>query len=140
LFGQLSTSPITTSIKSTEPEINVDIYSPEASHQTYSKLEQLASEIIRAGYSVIVDAAFLKFEQRKLFQRLAKQLQVPYTIVEVTASVEMLRQRIVDRKGDISDATLSVLEHQLAHYKPLHNSEVDFAVSVNSEKALDINL
>ncbi|MDA3868351.1 MAG: AAA family ATPase, partial [Gammaproteobacteria bacterium] len=44
----------------TSDKIDAGIYSPQATQQTYAKLLELASQVIAAGYSVIVDAAFLK--------------------------------------------------------------------------------
>jgi len=117
--------------------INRGIYTKEVSQQTYDKLLLLASEIITAGFSVIVDAAFLKHRQRKPFQDLAKQLSVPYVILEVTAHVDVLRERIVARKNDVSDADLAVLNHQILEWKALHQDELKSAISINTEEPLD---
>ncbi len=120
-------------------EINTGIYSAQASQQTYAKLLELAEEIILSGYTVIVDAAFLDAAQRIPFCALAGRLVVPYIILEVTAPVEVLRQRIVKRKQGVSDADLSVLEHQLANSQPLHKDELSSTVFVNTAEFLDIN-
>ncbi|MBT8119236.1 MAG: AAA family ATPase [Gammaproteobacteria bacterium] len=120
-------------------EIDQGIYSAQASEQTYSRLQQLASEIIRSGYSVIVDAAFLKHEQRYPFQLLAESLAVRYNILEITAPADTLRQRIIARRNDVSDADLAVLEHQLSHWKPLSEDELRSVMHVNTAEhvALD---
>ena len=123
----------------TPGKIDSGIYSAQASVQTYKKLAELAAEIIRAGYIVIVDAAFLKHEQRKPFQLLAKHLAVSYIIMEITAPAEVLRQRINKRKNDVSDADLSVLEHQLANWQALQKGESKSAVSINTADVLDID-
>ena len=137
LFGIDSTSHI--SNDKTPGEIDSGIYSAQASLQTYNKLAELASDIICAGYSVIVDAAFLKHEQREPFQQLAKRLEVSYIIMEITAPAEVLRQRIKQRKNDVSDADLMVLEHQLASWKALQKDEGNSAVSINTADVLDID-
>jgi hypothetical protein len=118
--------------------IDAGLYSQQASQQTYEKLAELSSQIIQIGFSVIVDAAFLKYEQRKVFQQLANQLSVPYCILEVTAPVEVLRKRIVARKNDASDANLDVLEHQLSTLIPLQVEESDATVIINTDNPLDI--
>ncbi len=120
-------------------EINAGIYSAAASLQTYAKLLGLAEGILRSGYTVIVDAAFLTYAQRKPFCKLANRLSVPYLIVEVTAPVEVLRQRIVERKQDVSDADLAVLEYQLQNWEPLSKDEVPSVISVNTSESFDIN-
>jgi len=121
-------------------KINSGIYSANASQKTYAKLLELASRVLSAGYSVIVDAAFLKHEQREPFQLLAERLAVSYTIIEVTAPVEILRQRIVERKHDVSDADLAVLEHQLLHWQPLLEDEMSMSISVNTGDMVDVDV
>jgi len=118
-------------------KIDSGIYSAKASEQTYARLAMLATTIIDAGYSVIVDAAFLKHEQREPFQRLAGVLDVPYIILEVTAPDDVLRSRIKQRKNDVSDADLAVLEHQLSNWRPLHENETATVITVNSTVKLD---
>ena len=120
-------------------EINNGVYSAEASQQTYQKLLELAEHVIKAGYSAIIDAAFLKYEQRAPFEQLAKNLNTPYIILEATAADEVLRQRIMDRQNDVSDADLAVLEHQLSNWQTLHSNELVNTVSVQTDQALDIN-
>ncbi len=137
LFDTLSTAD---NLENKKPdEINSGIYTKDASQQTYAKLAELASRVINAGYNVIVDAAFLKHEQRESFQALAERLAVTYIIIEVNASANTLRQRIIKRQHDISDADLTVLEHQLNNWQPLHEDELNHTVSVDTEKVLEIN-
>ena len=121
-------------------EINAGIYSTQASQQTYAKLAELTSQVISAGYSVIVDAAFLKHEQREPFQELAEHLGVAYIILEITAPADVLRQRIVERQNDASDADLAVLEHQLANWQPLDDDEKNNALSVNTGDVFEIDV
>ena len=123
----------------TANKIDNGIYSAEASQLTYTHLSALATTIIDAGFSVIIDAAFLKHVQRVPFQKLAGYLNVHYVILEVTAPDEVLRTRIKQRKNDISDADLSVLEHQLSSWQPLRESEMATIITVNSTLALDAN-
>lgn len=120
-------------------DIDAGIYTTQASEKTYAKLLELASKVISAGYSVIVDAAFLKYEQRQPFLQLAKSLAVPCVILEVTAPAEVLRQRIIARKNDVSDAGLAVLEHQLNSWQPLHEEEKKNAVVVDTTEKLQID-
>lgn len=126
--------------ENTSNEIDSGLYSKQASQKTYEKLSELASQIIGAGYSVIVDATFLKNEQCEFFYSLAQRLDVPCIIVETTAPDEILRQRIRQRKNDVSDADLAVLEYQLAHRQPLSRSEAGSLISLDTSHELDMNL
>jgi len=118
--------------------LDTGVYSELASQQTYAKLAELAAQVIDAGYSVLIDAAFLQHKQRKVFQQLASRLGVSYIILAVTAPPEVLRQRIIERKNDISEANLSVLEHQLTNCKPPRDDEKSMTINVNNEYKIDI--
>jgi len=119
--------------------INEGIYSAQASVATYGRLIECATSVLSAGYSAIIDAAFLKPEQRLPFQQLAEQLGVGYVILEVTAADEVLRQRILARKNDVSDADLDVLNYQLENWQPLTADESEHAIEVNTEQAIDLS-
>ena len=118
--------------------IDAGIYTQQSSQKTDEKLNELSVLILNAGYSVIVDAAFLRHEQRVQFQLLAERLAVPYFIVETRAPAAVLRERIMKRKHDVSDADLAVLEHQLAGWQPLSNDETDRAVVVDTSETLEL--
>lgn len=118
-------------------EIGEGIYSVKAGVKTYAKLRLLAETVVEAGFTVIIDAAFLKYEQRQPFRELAHQLQVPFIILEFTASAETLRQRIKARTQDVSDADLSILEHQLATSTPLLDTEISSLIKIDTEADFD---
>ena len=113
------------------------IYSAEATKRTYERLRELAATVLDAGYSVIVDATFLRREQREPFERLAREKGVGYTLLEFSATTETLRRRILQRRGDASDADLAVLEHQLAGYEPLAGDEQARCVKIDTEMPFD---
>lgn len=113
--------------------INQGIYKPAATKKTYARLIELAGLVIDAGYTVIIDAANLSHDQRSLFQNLASQKQVPYIILEFTASPATLRTRIMERKNDVSDADLTVLEQQLDRWQPLSEDEHAYAITIDTE-------
>jgi len=109
-----------------------DIYTKEISIKLYDKLEQLSKMVINAGYSVIIDAAFLEKDKRDQFKALAKSQNAEFFILSFTVSDDILRQRITQRTGDASDADLSVLETQLLNFRPLERSEKTYSHSINT--------
>jgi hypothetical protein len=110
------------------------IYSADATNKTYFKLLQLAEVILDAGLPVIVDATFSAIEQRKLFKELAIKKQARYIILEFVAADETLKQRIRDRKNDVSDADLTILENQLKHWQPLQQDEKLDSILIDTEE------
>jgi predicted kinase len=117
--------------------IDQGIYSTDAGVKTYARLNQLAGAVLDAGFPVIIDAAFLKPDQRQPFLQLAREKQVPFIILEFTASADTLRARIKARAHDVSDADLAVLEHQLVSTQPLADDEVHFRIAVDTEAPFD---
>jgi len=101
------------------------LYSSSNSEATYQLLAEYASELLRAGHSVIVDATFLQRSRRDLFVRLADLEQVPYHLVHLEAAEEDLRQGIAARTetGDASEADGQVLDLQMRTQDELSSSE-----------------
>ncbi len=102
------------------------IYSHDATRRTYDRLSQLAAGILRAGYGVVVDATFLKREQRDQFARLARTAGCPFQILDFQADLPTLQQRILVRRSfnaGASDADLQVLKLQLQNQEMLDDSE-----------------
>ena len=102
------------------------IYAADAHLRTYTRLHMLAEMLLRAGWSVIVDATFLRRADRDAFRRLAQDLGVPFAILAPQATPVQLRERIRARRaqgGDASEATLEVLEQQMRTVEPLGPDE-----------------
>ncbi len=111
------------------------LYSTEITQATYDHLMETAGRVLRAGYSVIVDAAFLKAGQRQLFMQLAAELEMPCVILDCVAPDELLRERVLARQQegvDPSDADLRVLEMQMKNRDPLNERELCRRVEVDT--------
>ena len=121
--------------------LDAGIYTASASEQTYTRLLKLAEVILRAGHSVIADATFLKRAQRAAFQSLAKRLDVPFSILTCEVDESELRRRVNARSkagGDVSEANVDVLTHQLLTQEPLDQDEMGSALVVKQSATLTI--
>ncbi len=119
LFGLASTAR-------SDSGSNAGIYSVKASTDTYGRLRQLAELLLRAGWSVIVDATFLKRAERADFRQLAAQTGAVFGILAPPATPAQLRERIRARAAlgrDASEATLEVLTQQVRTLEPLTPDE-----------------
>lgn len=115
-------------------------YSSHASFRTYQRLQATARAAIRCSYPVVVDATFLRRDDRQRFLAMGKELRIPTIIVSCSAPGHVLRQRIIQRHArgrDASDADLAVLEKQLAEFEPLDSNESSVAVEVNDSSDLE---
>lgn len=117
--------------------LDAGLYQPGASERTYARLAELARLVIAAGYPAVVDAAFLKREQRERFAGLAQAAGVRFLIAACTAAPATLRARVAAREReahDASEAGLAVLEHQYATEEPLAQDETEHTLSIAAER------
>ena len=106
--------------------IDGGIYAGDAHARTYARLREQAAGLLQAGWSVIVDATFLRRTDRDTFRALAREMRVPFSILAPQATPEQLRARILARAAqgrDASEATLEVLAQQLRTLEPLSADE-----------------
>lgn len=116
-------------------------YTAELTARTYTRLIELAETAIAAGYVAVVDATFLRREQRGRFAALAARLGVPFVIIDCSAPVDVLRARVERRRGrsgNVSDAGMAVLDAQLASREPLTEREREAAVAAGGAEGLDV--
>lgn len=113
------------------------IYDPAITDRTYERLLAIAAELLAAGYPVIVDATFAAREHRQRFRELADELGIPFHILDFQTPPALLRQRIIARQADMSDANLAVLEHQLAHWRPLDADEEPVRLVIDTTQTIN---
>lgn len=114
--------------------IRKGIYSTTASEKTYDRLNQLADIILDAGFSVIVDATFIRQADRHQIAQLAARWQCPFKILDFKLNEELLRKRIkqrLKRGGSLSDADEKVLEFQLTSAQPLTAAEKNIRIAID---------
>ncbi len=122
------------------PQPGSDLYGATATRRTYARLGELADNLLAAGLPVVVDAAFLRRDERAAMRALAARLGVNFSIVVCTAEPAQLQARIVQRLQagkDPSDATLEVLAQQQGVQEPLTPDEHAHAVQVVNDGALE---
>lgn len=88
-------------------------YSQESSDRVYAAMLAEARQVIAAGYTVILDAAFLREDERQAVAALAGDLRVPSMGVWLDVPAPILAARIAQRRHDASDADAAVLSRQL---------------------------
>ncbi len=98
----------------------LDLYGAAMNKRTYRALFTCAKQALAAGFSVILDATFLRREDRDHVRQLAQTMAVNSRMLWLDVDEKILRRHIRQRiqKGkDVSDADLRVLDMQLAHYR-----------------------
>ena len=124
----------------TRSRIASDLYGPDATLATYARLAEAAKVVAASGFTAIVDAAFLLRSQRAGLQMAAANAGVPIAVIHVTVPESVLRARIAQRMAkalDASEASLQVLDHQIATAEKIRDEEELPVVSLDGGKALD---
>ena len=107
-------------------QLDAGIYSEQASEATYLRLHSLAGAALNAGFSVVIDATYLKQLYRQAAWQVAESTGVPFMILSCEAPDAVIEQWLTQRQaegGDPSDATMAVIKAQQASREPLTESE-----------------
>ncbi|WP_234830001.1 bifunctional aminoglycoside phosphotransferase/ATP-binding protein, partial [Pseudomonas savastanoi] len=103
-----------------------EMYGAQANDATYAHLHELAGITLRAGFSVVIDATYLKHGQRDAAAKVAENTGVPFMILDCEAPQAVIAGWLAQRQAqnnDPSDATLEVIEAQQANREPLSAEE-----------------
>ena len=107
--------------ESREEPIDAGIYSPDITERTYQRMLEEARPHLERGRPVLLDATYLRREQRAEAARLAAQTGSRFLALECRASERLIRQRLARRRDEpkaVSDGRLEVYEAQKARYEP----------------------
>ena len=88
-------------------------YTPEASTRVYGVMLDEARAALGAGASVVLDAVFLRPQERGEAEALARRTGARFLGLWMEAPEDVLRARLRGRNGDASDADEAVLDVQL---------------------------
>ena len=90
-----------------------ETYTPQVSERVYGEMLGIARRVLGAGRSVVLDAVFLRPEERDAAGALAAELQAPFHGAWLQGASQTLRGRLAARSGDASDAVPATLDEQL---------------------------
>jgi len=117
----------------------LDLYGAPATRATYARLLEAAQASLEGGWPTIVDAAFLKRDERAGFASLAAASAAPFAILDCRGALPRLRRRIEARRmrgGDASEADVAVLYSLAASAEPLDAAESERAIAVDAGHAV----
>jgi len=121
----------------TSADLGAGLYAAAASARTYARLAEIARTALSAGFSVVIDAAFLESERREAFLELGLEQGAVPMVLACQAPPDVLRQRVATRRGDPSDAGLEVLEAQLSRPIAIGPLESRYRMNVNTAGEID---
>jgi len=119
-----------------------DLYSAETSASTYQRLNDLAAIVLRAGFPVVIDATYLKLQQRLATAKVAEAIGAPFLILDCAAPMAVIESWLAQRQAqndDPSDATMEVIKAQQANREPLTADETKRSRHVETNISGDLD-
>lgn len=113
-----------------------EIYTKEMTEKTYSRLLELGVKLADQGWNVILDAKYDREVLRKQAIAQATQKNIPIQIINCTAPVEVIQERLKNRTGDIADATVDLLPSQIKQFEPFTQEEEPYITVVDTTQPL----
>ena len=123
-------------------QLHGGIYSPQASASVYQHLHQLAHAALHAGFPVVIDATYLKLEQRTAAAQTAEACGAPFLILDCQAPDSVIAEWLTQRQAagqDPSDATLAIIEAQHASREALSDEERQQSKRVDTHDASSLD-
>ena len=87
-------------------------YAPDVTERIYRMLYERTRHLTGQGFSVIIDAAFLRETERSELSAEARKINADFRPIFLTADLAIRLDRIGSRKRDASDATREVASDQ----------------------------
>ncbi len=117
----------------------INLYSKELTHWLFNIwLPCITQRCLSGGQTTIVDATFLKRNERNIMLNLAKSMRVPFAILTCECSDLNAKRRIKERElntSDPSDASFDVRKRQKEYIEELSQEELLFNLKFNEEKS-----
>lgn len=111
-----------------------ELYTAEMTHKTYARLLSLGIMLATQGYPVILDAKYDRQQLRQAAIAAAESEQLPLQILHCTAPIELLQERLQNRRGDIADATADLLSAQQAAAEPFTQIEQSYVKTIDTSQ------
>lgn len=110
------------------------IYSAAMTQKTYDRLLELGIMLAQAGFTVILDAKYDRLAYRQPAINRANSLDLPLKIIQCTAPEPVLRDRLNQRQGDVSDATADLIASQQKNAEAFTDEEQAYVTTIDTSR------
>ncbi|NEP00072.1 MAG: AAA family ATPase [Symploca sp. SIO2E9] len=109
-----------------------ELYTPAMTQKTYQRLLELGIKLANLGFPVILDAKYDKLALRGEVIAQANSYRLPVQIIHCIAPESVLRDRLLSRTNDVSDATADLIEQQQAAAEAFTDAEKSLVISLDT--------
>ena len=111
-------------------------YGTEFTDRVHNEVLQRAELALQSGRSVILDTTFRSARLRHAARALAERFRARFVLAECQAPEAVLRERLRQRAGAVSDAQEELLPRVMAEYEPVRELGADQHVRVDTTQPL----
>jgi uncharacterized protein len=108
------------------------LYTPEMTAKTYQQVLSLGAKLATQGFTVILDAKYDRQSLRTAVIDLAQSEGIQLDIIHCTAPASVLFDRLAQRTGDITDATVDLLASQQANWEDFTTVERSYVTVIDT--------
>lgn len=114
---------------------NEGLYSPEMNRRTYEEVCRRAEHLLKAGFSVAIDGAFKKQDERLLVIRLAERTAANLLFLETTCDPADQRRRLEKRQlhSTRSDGRVELMEEQRLDFEPPNPESIELFQEMSTD-------
>jgi len=118
------------------------IYSAELSRKTYDKMFSEARGVLSDGGSVILDASFIRAEERLKAKKLAEEAGADFFIIECRLDEANIKKRLEGRlkEGSVSDGRWEIYGPQKEAFDPVKEAAPQKHAIIDTSKTLGENI
>jgi aminoglycoside phosphotransferase family enzyme/predicted kinase len=115
------------------------IYTSEFTRQTYDAMFAGAKDILASGDSVILDASFIRKEERLKAKQVAEAVNADFLIVETVLAEDIIKERLARRLelGSVSDGRWEIFLPQKERFEPVNEVTEEQHIIVDTSASID---
>ena len=117
-----------------------DIYTPEFSARTHEEMRGRARDGLTKGDSVILEASYRKKAERQAVYDLAREMAVPFVLIETVCSEEVIKERLDIRMREgtaTSDGRWDLYDTQKTEYDPVEEVSPSDHITLDTSGSQD---
>jgi len=116
-------------------KLNTGLYDPKNVDFTYEKVMEKASNLLKKGENVVLDATFQKRKYREMAQHIAAKNHANLVIIQCTCPDEVVKKRLEQRlkKKSVSDGRWEIYIQQKKTFEPFDPDEKHIEMDTSNE-------
>jgi aminoglycoside phosphotransferase family enzyme/predicted kinase len=116
-------------------QVNTGLYDPKKVDDTYEQVMKQATDVLKKGGNVVLDATFQKKKFREMARHVALKTHSTIIIIECVCPDDVVKKRLEDRlkKKSVSDGRWEIYQAQKTTFEPFSPQDECLAMDTSDE-------